>query len=195
MRNNFTSFGQSSSVAECDDNFGTNPWDDTVGNTGDVLSYSDPDSPWSSFAPETPPGGGIVISHMPLTPQGSCFGISGDHPEENEDCSMPGHHDDESPTVDPIHLDMSQYQATCDTGVHSSGSYINPQACPYPPFSGVGPSGPPHIPHTHSIQYTFDQLEAYQATDIALTRGQDFNQYNSAVVAGAHAPHCYASSA
>ncbi|EAA30624.1 hypothetical protein NCU05869 [Neurospora crassa OR74A] len=174
--------------------FGPNPWDVTVDSSGQGLSYSDPDSPWSSFAPDTPPCVGIVTSAMPLTPQGSSFGISGDDPGENEQHKFPTHHNEEKPTVNPSHLDMSHYQATYDTEIQDSGSYINTQACSYSPFSGLGPSGPPPIPQTYS-EYSFDQpVEAYQTSDPPLTGKRDFNQYGSAEVAGAHPPPLYASS-
>ncbi|CCC05454.1 hypothetical protein SMACR_09300 [Sordaria macrospora] len=195
MCDNHTRSDHDSSVAECGYHFDLNAWDDIVGNTGEAFSYSDPDSPWSSFAPDTPPGVGIVSSDMPLTPKGSRFGISGDDPGENAQYNFPMRHDEESPTVDPSHLDMGQYQATYDTGVRASDSYINTQACSFPLFSEVGPSDPPQIPQSYSI-YPFDQpFQAYQASDIPLAREQDSHQYGSAEVAGAHPPPRYAPSA
>ncbi|KAK1773382.1 hypothetical protein QBC45DRAFT_85033 [Copromyces sp. CBS 386.78] len=194
MRDNHTISDHDSSVVECGYHFDLNAWDDIAGNTAEAFSCSDPDSPWSSFAPDTPPGVGIVSSDMPLTPQGSHFGISGDDPRENVQYNFPMRHDEENLTVDPSQLDMGQYQATYDTGVQASDFYINTQACSYPPFSAVGPSGPPQIPQTYSI-YSFDQpVEAYQASGIPLTGEQDFHQYGSAEVAGAHPPPRYASS-
>lgn len=194
MRNDHTRFDHNYSVTECGYHLDLDPWDDTVGDTGEALSYFDPNSPLSSFAPDTLPGVGIVTSHMPLTLQGPCFGISGDDPGENEQYSSSIHNNEENPTVNPSHLDMSQYQAMYATGTQASDSYINTQACSYPPFFGVGPSGPlPTIQHSPS--YSFAQsVEAYQASDIPLTRDQNSNQYNSAAVAGAYPPHCYAPS-
>lgn len=196
MRDNHSRSDLNFSVAEGGYNFDPYSWDGTVDNTGDGLSYSDPDSPWSSFAPDTPLGIGIVTSGMPLTPQGSVLGIEVDHPEENEQYSFPVHDSAEDLTVDPSHLDMDQYQATYDTGAQHSGSYINTQACSYFPLPGVGPSGPLPISHQYST-YSFEQpIEAYQGPDIPLTGDvQDLNQYGPAEVAGAHPPPRYASSA
>lgn len=196
MYNNHTRSDHNLSVAEAGHHLelGPNPWDVTVDSSGEGLSYSDPDSPCSSFAPDTPPCIGIVTSAMPLTPQGSSFGISGDDPGENEQHNFPTHHNEENPTVNPSHLVMSHYPATYHIGIQESGFYINTQACSYSPFSGLGPSGPPPIPQTYS-EYSFDQpVEAYQASNPHLTGQQDFNQYDSAEVAGAHPPLLYASS-
>ena len=189
MRDNHTRSGQNFLVSEDGFDFGVTFWDDTVGNRGEALSYSDPGSPWSSFAPDTPPGIGIVAFDMPSTPQGSSFGISGDHPEENELHGFSVHHNSESLTMNPSHLDIGQYPAMYDTGVQASGSYINTQAFPYPPFSGLGPSGPPPITQTLS-QYPFEQpVEAYQTSDTP-----SYSQYSSEAVEGAHPAPYYTSS-
>lgn len=170
-------------------------WNSNVDNTGDGLIYSDPDSPWSSFAPDTPLSIGIVTSAMPSVPPGSNLGIEGDHLEHNEHCRFPVHHSADDLSVDPSHLHMDQYQATYDTEAQDSGSYINSQACSYSPFYGIGPSGPLPIPHPYSA-YSFEQhIETYQGSNIPLTgEGQDFNPYGSVVVAGAHPSPGYASS-
>ena len=124
MRDSLTRSDHDSSVAECGYYSDLKAWDGTVRNTGEALSYSDPDSPWSSFAPDTPPGVGIVTSHMPLTPQGSCFGISGDDPGDNEEYSSSMDHGEENLTVNPSHLDMRQYQAMYDTGIPVSYTHL-----------------------------------------------------------------------
>lgn len=183
------------SVAEDGYTFNLYSWNGNVDRTGDGLSYSDPDSPWSSFAPDTPLDLGVVTSDMSLTSQGSLSGSEGDHPEENQQNKLPVHQSTANLTIDPIHIALDQIQATYNTGAQDSGSYINTQACSFSPFLGVGPPGPLLISHPNST-FSFEQsIQTCQGSNIPLsTDGQDFNQYGSVEVAGAHPP-CYASSA
>ncbi|KAK3400461.1 hypothetical protein B0T20DRAFT_146262 [Sordaria brevicollis] len=167
-------------------------WNSNLDNTGDRLIYFDPDSPWSSFAPDTPPSIGILTPSMPSAPPGSDLGFGGYHLEENEQCRLPVHHTADDMSLDPSPSNMDQYQATYDTEAQDSGAYINTEASSYSHFHGVGPSGPFPVPHPYST-YSFEQqIETYQGSNLPLVGdGQDFNQYGSVAVAGGHPPPGY----